>query len=192
MLYYLFSDYFSIMTRPQTVCIIQCNALVLSLYSKTWSVKHTYSKLLRRDIMASSKQIVVLITGCSTGIGLSTAVMLAKDANKRFKVYATMRNLGKKEALQTEGKDALGSMLIIKQLDICSEDQINKIVDGILAKEGKLDVLGRPNFLRLSIAHFNKHHCQERRYGAGGARWRYSRLSESVRLPYMDVGGLKI
>ena len=93
--------------------------------------------------MASSKQKVVLITGCSTGIGLSTAVMLAKDAEKRFKVYATMRNLGKKEALETEGKDVLGSTLIIEQLDVCSEDQINKVVDGILAKEGKLDVLGK-------------------------------------------------
>ena len=93
--------------------------------------------------MASSKQKVVLITGCSTGIGLSTAVMLAKDAEKRFKVYASMRNLGKKEALETEGKDVLGSTLIIEQLDVCSDDQINKVVDGILAKEGKLDVLGK-------------------------------------------------
>ena len=98
--------------------------------------------------MASSKQKVVLITGCSTGIGLSTAVMLAKDAEKRFKVYATMRNLGKKEALEAEGQDALGSTLIIKQLDVCSEDQINKVVDGILAKEGKLDVLGKLEIMR--------------------------------------------
>ena len=93
--------------------------------------------------MASSKQKVVLITGCSTGIGLSTAVMLAKDAEKRFKVYATMRNLGKKEALETEGKDVLGSTLIIEKLDVCSEDQITKVVAHVLAKEGKLDVLGK-------------------------------------------------
>ena len=93
--------------------------------------------------MASSKQKVVLITGCSTGIGLWTAVMLAKDPEKRFKVYATMRNLGKKEELQTEGKDVLGSTLFIEQLDVCSGDQINKVVDDILAKDGKLDVLGK-------------------------------------------------
>ena len=93
--------------------------------------------------MASSKQKVVLITGCSTGIGLWTAVMLAKDPEKRFKVYATMRNLGKKEELQTEGKDVLGKNLIIEQLDVCSDDQINRVVDDILAKEGKLDVLGK-------------------------------------------------
>ena len=93
--------------------------------------------------MASAEQKIVLITGCSTGIGLSTAVMLAKDAEKRFKVYATMRNLGKKEALETEGKDVLGSTLIIEQLDVCSDNQINKVVDGILAKEGKLNILGK-------------------------------------------------
>ena len=99
---------------------------------------------------ASSNQKVVLITGCSTGIGLSTAILLAKDAEKRFKVYATMRNLGKKEALETEGKDVLGSTLIIEQLDVCSEDQINKVVDDILAKEGKLDVLGKAVLYRNS------------------------------------------
>ena len=92
--------------------------------------------------MASSSQKVVLITGCSTGIGLVTAVMLAKDPEKRFKVYATMRNLGKKEALETEGKEVLGSTLFIEKLDVAAEDQINKVVDDILAKEGKLDVLG--------------------------------------------------
>ena len=95
--------------------------------------------------MASSSQKVVLITGCSTGIGLVTAVVLAKDPEKRFKVYATMRNLGKKEALETEGKEVLGSSLLIEQLDVTSEDQINKVVDDILAKEGKLDILGIRN-----------------------------------------------
>ena len=113
--------------------------------------------------MASSKQKVVLITGCSTGIGLSTAVMLAKDAEKRFKVYATMRNLGKKEALETEGKDVLGSTLIIEQLDVCSEDQINKVVDGILAKEGKLDVLGK-----LEIMYYYNTTFQQRADLRGG------------------------
>jgi len=101
----------------------------------------TRQSFINNGMAASSNQKVVLITGCSTGIGLTTAVMLATDAEKRFKVYATMRNLGKKEALETEGKDVLGSTLIIEQLDVCSEDQINKVVDDILAKEGKLDVL---------------------------------------------------
>ena len=33
---------------------------------------------------------IVLISGCSSGIGLATAVFLAKDADKRFKVYASI------------------------------------------------------------------------------------------------------
>ena len=43
---------------------------------------------------------IVLITGCSSGIGLATAVLLAQDVEKRFKVYATMRNLAKKGQLE--------------------------------------------------------------------------------------------
>ncbi|CDQ83808.1 unnamed protein product [Oncorhynchus mykiss] len=34
--------------------------------------------------MASSGQKVVLITGCSSGIGLRIAVLLAKDEKKRY------------------------------------------------------------------------------------------------------------
>lgn len=37
-----------------------------------------------RGTMASPGQKVVLITGCSSGIGLRMAVMLAKDEQKRF------------------------------------------------------------------------------------------------------------
>ena len=100
--------------------------------------------------MAVDNQKIVLITGCSTGIGLDTAAMFAKDPEKRFKVYATMRNLGKKEALESEGKDVLGSTLIIEKLDVCSEEEINKVVDDILAKEGKLDILSKYRFATVS------------------------------------------
>lgn len=91
--------------------------------------------------MASDNQKVILITGCSSGIGLVTAVMLATDAEKRFKVYATMRNTGKKEMLESEGKDVLGTTLFIEKLDVASEEEINKTVDSIIAKEGRLDIL---------------------------------------------------
>ena len=84
---------------------------------------------------------IVLISGCSSGIGLATAVLLAKDAEKRFKVYATMRNLAKKGQLEDEGKENLGDTLIIKQMDVGSDESVNKAVQEVPEAEGKIDVL---------------------------------------------------
>ena len=84
---------------------------------------------------------IVLISGCSSGMGLATAVLLGKDAEKRFKVYATMRNLAKKGELEEEGKEYLEDTLIIKQMDVCSDESVNKAVQEILDTEGKIDVL---------------------------------------------------
>lgn len=86
---------------------------------------------------------VVLISGCSTGIGLETAVLLAKDPEKRFKVYATMRNLDKKTALENEGKDTLGDTLIIKAMDVSSDESVKSAVEEIIAQEGKIDDLSK-------------------------------------------------
>ena len=80
---------------------------------------------------------IVLISGCSSGIGLAVAVLLAKDAEKRFKVYATMRNLAKKGKLEEEVKDQLGDTLIIKQLDVCSDESVKNTVQEILDAEEK-------------------------------------------------------
>ena len=90
----------------------------------------------------ASKPRIVLITGCSSGIGLSTAVLLAKDPEKRFKVYATMRNLDKKSSLETAGKEVLGETLVVRQLDVCSDESVHKTVQEILHTEGRVDVLG--------------------------------------------------
>ena len=84
---------------------------------------------------------VVVISGCSSGIGLSTALHLAKDAEKRFKVYATMRNLSKKGQLEDEGEKYLGNTLIVKQMDVSSDESVKEAVKEILETEGKIDVL---------------------------------------------------
>ncbi len=84
---------------------------------------------------------IVLISGCSSGIGLATAVFLAKDDEKRFKAYATMRNLAKKGQLEEEGKKYLGDTLIIKQMDVCSDESVEKAVKEVLDTEGRIDVL---------------------------------------------------
>lgn len=88
----------------------------------------------------SSPQIV-LISGCSSGMGLATAVFLAKDSQKRFKVYATMRNLAKKGQLEEEGKEYLGDTLVIKQMDVCSDESVEKAVKEVLDTEERIDVL---------------------------------------------------
>ncbi|KAL9950345.1 hypothetical protein ACROYT_G042832 [Oculina patagonica] len=74
-------------------------------------------------------------------MGLATAVFLAKDDEKRFKVYATMRNLAKKGQLEEEGKKYLGDTLIIKQMDVCSDESVEKAVKEVLDTEGRIDVL---------------------------------------------------
>ena len=84
---------------------------------------------------------IVLISGCSSGIGLATAVLLAKDAEKRFKVYATMRNMAKKGQLEEEGKDQLGDTLIIKQMDVCSDESVAMAVKDVMDTEGRIDIL---------------------------------------------------
>ena len=102
--------------------------------------------------MAKSNQKVVLITGCSTGIGLATAVVLANDAEKRFKVYATMRNLDKKDLLEKEGAEYLGKTLFIEKLDVSSEEEIGQVVDNLMSKEGRIDVLGKqPQIITIEL-----------------------------------------
>ncbi|XP_022080933.1 retinol dehydrogenase 8-like isoform X3 [Acanthaster planci] len=81
----------------------------------------------------------VLITGCSTGIGLATAVMMAKDA--RFKVYATMRNLKSKTDLEKAAGDTLNKSLFIRELDVTKEATIKLVADEILKENGRIDVL---------------------------------------------------
>lgn len=86
---------------------------------------------------------IVLVTGCSTGIGLSTALLLANDKNKRFKVYATLRNVEKKGELEKQGKDVLGDTLVIKVMDVCSDDSVNTVVQELLAAHQKIDVVSK-------------------------------------------------
>ena len=86
---------------------------------------------------------VVLITGCSTGIGLDTAVFLASDKQQRFKVFATMRNLAKKEQLEKAAGAALDKTLFIRELDVTKEDAIINFTDKITREDGGVDILSK-------------------------------------------------
>ena len=80
---------------------------------------------------------VVLITGTSSGIGLHTAVLLAKN---NYTVYASMRDTGKKELLQKEA-DTHEAIVNIMQLDVQVEESIGECINEILEKEKRIDVL---------------------------------------------------
>ncbi len=79
----------------------------------------------------------ILITGTSTGVGYESAILLARNG---YKVYATMRNLGKannlKQAIEQENLD-----IEILQLDVTQNDSIQQAVQTVIDKDGKIDIL---------------------------------------------------
>jgi len=82
-------------------------------------------------------QKVILITGCSSGFGLLTAARLAAEGHK---VFATMRNLSKKDDLVGE-LSLRGGEAEILRLDVTDPDSIKTVVDNIEKKQGRIDVL---------------------------------------------------
>ena len=80
--------------------------------------------------MKNSKP-VVLITGCSTGIGRA----LAEEFNRQsFTVYATARKI---ETLSELKKDRIHTL----SLDVNDEKNIDKVVSQIIKEQGKIDIL---------------------------------------------------
>ena len=83
------------------------------------------------------KSKVVLITGCSTGVGFETAIEFAKAGHK---VYATMRNLEKATKLnQLIAEENLS--ISILQLDVQDNSSIKKTVLKIIEIENRIDIL---------------------------------------------------
>ncbi|MEO6001382.1 MAG: SDR family oxidoreductase, partial [Chitinophagaceae bacterium] len=79
---------------------------------------------------------VILITGSSSGIGLATALHLAR---KGHKVYATMRNPSVSSLSSISDKEHLN--LETLALDVNSDESVEKAVKKVLDKEGFIDVL---------------------------------------------------
>jgi len=77
---------------------------------------------------------VTLVTGCSSGIGLATAVELARAGHK---VYATMRDLGKKGPL-LEACAAAGVEVTLLPLDLVDPATIAAAAERVLAEDGRL------------------------------------------------------
>ena len=78
-----------------------------------------------------------MITGTSSGIGLHSAVELAR---RGFMVVATMRDTAKAEVLRDAAAGA-GVELDVRALDVTDEAGSRACVEGVLADHGRIDVL---------------------------------------------------
>lgn len=80
---------------------------------------------------------VILITGCSSGMGLEAALLLAA---KGHKVYASLRSIKSEQKVQERAQKE-GVSLNCLELDVTKEKSVRKAVEKIVKKEGRIDVL---------------------------------------------------
>ncbi|MEE2605851.1 MAG: SDR family oxidoreductase [Thermoproteota archaeon] len=80
---------------------------------------------------------VALVTGCSSGIGLETALALSRDG---FYTFATMRDLTKTEKIEEAIKKENLNVEIL-ELDVDNEESASTAIEAILGKKQRIDVL---------------------------------------------------
>ncbi len=83
----------------------------------------------------SNKNLVILITGASKGIGRATAELLRK---KGYLVYGTSRKGVDIASLNTTMST---NDLPLVKLDVSSNESVKTCVDGVIQREGRIDVL---------------------------------------------------
>jgi short-subunit dehydrogenase len=74
---------------------------------------------------------VVLITGCSSGIGKALCIVFHE---KGYRVVATARRLDSIEDLKSKG-------MAVERLDVTNHDDIERVVRSVLEREGHIDCL---------------------------------------------------
>lgn len=80
---------------------------------------------------------VVLITGCSSGIGLESALAFARVGDT---TVATMRDLAKADPLRRRA-DEEDLQIQIEHMDVCDEVSVNGTVADVVQTHGTVDVL---------------------------------------------------
>jgi NAD(P)-dependent dehydrogenase (short-subunit alcohol dehydrogenase family) len=82
---------------------------------------------------------IAVISGASSGIGLLTAVELARSG---FQVVATMRDLSRRTSLeQAAGTAGVSPYIDIRRLDITDFDLIPSLIQTVIRDYGRIDVL---------------------------------------------------
>ena len=80
---------------------------------------------------------VALITGCSSGIGYETALMLARNG---YRIFATMRNAKKSDSLLKTSEEEKLPLRVI-ELDVNDEMSIENAVGQVKNEAKRIDVL---------------------------------------------------
>lgn len=80
---------------------------------------------------------VVVITGCSSGLGRLTALAFARRGDR---VYATMRGSERGSELVDTAR-AVGTEVRVLDLDVTRDDSVEQAIGAILDAEGRIDVL---------------------------------------------------
>ncbi len=80
---------------------------------------------------------VALVTGSSSGIGLETALALARDG---YHTFASMRDTGKSKKLEDAARKE-GLDIEITELDVDKEESIVAAIKKVVDSRGRLDVL---------------------------------------------------
>ncbi len=89
-----------------------------------------------KRIRPNTYKPVILITGCSSGIGLELAKLFAKISNYRTVITARASSIGR----LTEQIPAADNVRIL-ELDITQEDSRNSVVNQVLQDWGGVDIL---------------------------------------------------
>jgi NAD(P)-dependent dehydrogenase (short-subunit alcohol dehydrogenase family) len=81
--------------------------------------------------------MVVMVTGCSTGFGLHTALAFARRGDR---VFATMRDINKAADLLARCEAAATTVEVI-EVDVTGDESVRNGVEAVLASAGRIDVL---------------------------------------------------
>jgi NAD(P)-dependent dehydrogenase (short-subunit alcohol dehydrogenase family) len=85
----------------------------------------------------TANQRVAVVTGSSTGIGYEISLALARSG---FLTYATMRNLSKRDRIQSiADKERLP--IRVTQLDVTDDHSVKTAINSIVSEAGRIDIL---------------------------------------------------
>jgi NAD(P)-dependent dehydrogenase (short-subunit alcohol dehydrogenase family) len=96
-----------------------------------------YALLIMSSSPNNQQALVAVVTGSSSGIGLATSLALARNG---YLTYATMRNLAKRDSIQSTAEKQHLSIRTV-QLDVTDENSVKNAIQSILSESGKIDLL---------------------------------------------------